>query len=69
VSASDYKIDAVAREAYLKSYCTAGVSNWTSCKRYITKSELNYCPDFVLPDTELSPIEIIDKFDEDNSLQ
>lgn len=68
VRASDYKIEEAKKQAYIESYCTAGVSKWTSCKRYITKSELNFCPDFVVPETTLSPKEIIDKFDEDDSL-
>jgi len=68
VVGSDYVIEDDKKQAYIESYCEAGVNNWTSCKRYITKSELNFCPDFVLPDTTLSPKEIIDKFDEDDSL-
>lgn len=68
VVADDYEIEKAKKEAYIEKYCTAGVANWTSCKRYITKSALNFCPDFVVPDTKLSPAEIVDKFDEDKSL-
>jgi len=69
VAAEDYEIDLAEKNDYIEKFCTAGVNKWTSCKRYITKSELNFCPDFVLPDTALSPKEIIDKFDEDDSLR
>ncbi|MCF8367284.1 MAG: hypothetical protein K9H16_15960 [Bacteroidales bacterium] len=69
VVAEDYEIEQDKKVAYIKNYCTAGISKWTACKRYITKSELNFCPDFVRPDTALSPGEIVDKFDEDKSLQ
>jgi hypothetical protein len=40
--------------------------NWISCKRLTTKQELNFCPDFVLPDTDLTSDKIIDKFDNEN---
>lgn len=69
VNATEYKIEVLKKDVYIKDFCIAGIENWTSCKRYLTKSELNFCPDFVLPDTQLSPTEIVDKFDEDHNLQ
>jgi hypothetical protein len=69
VTASDYKMETIKKQMYLKSYCNTGTDRWKTCKRYITKNELNFCPDFVLPDTALSPDEIVEKFDEDESLQ
>ena len=69
VVGKDYEIDESEKKQFIENYCTAGVNKWTSCKRYITKSELNFCPDFVKPDTTLSPKEIIEKFDEDDSLR
>jgi len=41
---------------------------WLTCTRYITKSQLNFCPDFVLPDTDATPDEIIARFDADETL-
>lgn len=69
VTASDYKMETIKKQMYLQSYCNTGMDRWKTCKRYITKNELNFCPDFVLPDTALSPDEIVEKFDEDESLQ
>jgi len=54
------------REKYINEYCQADKSKWESCKRLIVKNTINFCPDFVLPDTTLSIDEIIDKFDEEN---
>jgi hypothetical protein len=68
VNAGDYKIDKEIRKNYLKQYCNSAIDNWDYCKRYIFKQEMNFCPDFILPDTTLSPMEIIDKFDEEETL-
>lgn len=48
---------------YVLSYCRSENENWKSCKRFIVKNTLNFCPDFVMPDTDLSPDEVLDKFD------
>jgi hypothetical protein len=55
--------DPQRREFYLDRYCLRGSDAWEACKRYIAKNVLNFCPDFVLPDSPLSPSEIIDEFD------
>lgn len=55
--------DEAMKKRYLSSYCEKNEESWVQCKRYIAKSELNFCPDFVLPDTALSAQEIIDEFD------
>ncbi len=61
-----FTTDEVQRKNYIVEYCQTNDSKWASCKRLITKNTLNFCPDFVLPDTPLSAEEIIDKFDDDN---
>jgi hypothetical protein len=66
VNADDYKITKEARENYLKNYCKTEI--WGNCNRYNIKKEMNFCPDFVLPDSSLSIGEVMDKFDEDESL-
>ena len=68
VTIEGFSGDEKRRQKYMTTYCTTSEKNWAACKRYITKAELNFCPDFVLPDTMLSPDEIIDRFDELNSL-
>jgi hypothetical protein len=50
------------KNKYRIDYCTN--TNWKNCKRYISKSTLNFCPDFVFPDTPLNPSEIMNKYDE-----
>lgn len=57
--------DTLKRSYYIEAYCKAGELTWSQCKRFITKQKLNFCPDFVLPGTQLSMDEIIDKFDEE----
>ena len=54
------------RKNYITEYCQENKAKWDICKRLIVKNTLNFCPDFVLPDTPLSTDEIIDKFDKEN---
>lgn len=54
------------REYYMQKFCFSSEMAYTSCKRYQTVIAFHFCPDFVLPDTELSLDEIIDKYDEGN---
>jgi hypothetical protein len=49
----------------MEDYCTAGRQHWGSCTRLVVKQALNFCPDFVLPDSQMTPDEVIEKFDED----
>lgn len=48
---------------YVSDYCESKDKKWLICKRYMTREEINFCPDFVLPDTGMSVVEIIEKFD------
>jgi hypothetical protein len=66
VKDEDFIADKNRRLSYIDGYCKAGEEQWCTCKRLITKNALNFCPDFVLPDTRLTPDEIIDKFDNEN---
>ncbi len=58
--------DEALRLRYIESYCTAGEPNWGTCTRLAVKRALNFCPDFVMPDTAMTPDEVIDKFDEEH---
>ena len=49
---------------YIRDFCLGGDEAWGRCKRYLTKQELNFCPDFVLPDSPWSPDEVLDIFEE-----
>ncbi len=68
VNAEDYKLDSDSRANYLKLFCKTETENWENCNRFIVKEELNFCPDFVLPDSGLTADEVMDKFDEDETL-
>lgn len=55
--------DDQVKNEYIETWCKQGVEIWQDCKRFHTKKELSFCPDFVLPDTELTVEEISEKFD------
>jgi len=48
---------------YMKVYCEAGEQGWGTCRRLQTKTALNLCPDFVFPDSDLTPDDILDKLE------
>jgi hypothetical protein len=50
------------KEAYMKAYCYRE-ETWRQCKRYQTKRSLWICPDFVLPDTDMTEDEIVDLYE------
>ena len=54
--------DSVKKEEYLSSYCV-NEETWKKCKRYITRKALWICPDFVLPDSDMSEDEIVDLYE------
>jgi hypothetical protein len=56
--------DEKIREEFMDTWCRDGGEKWKDCKRFITKAKLGFCPDFVVPDTDLSIDEIIDKFED-----
>lgn len=56
--------DTSLRERYIKLYCTKGGLRYSTCKRFITKEKIHFCPDFVMPDTIFTVDEIIERFEE-----
>lgn len=56
--------DLPKKRFYVDAYCLDSTGVWKSCKRFIARNALNFCPEFVLPDSPLSPSEIIDRFDQ-----
>lgn len=66
VTTDDLILSREKKISYMNKYCTAGKNEWETCKRFTTKAALGFCPDFVLPDSDLSLNEIIDKFDSEN---
>ena len=55
--------DAKIKEGYVNEWCHQQKEKWNLCKRFNTKNELGFCPDFVVPDTLMSTEEIMDKFE------
>jgi hypothetical protein len=66
VNSAELSIDQVRRRRYIENFCHAGEDHWKTCKRMMVKNKFHFCPDFVLPDTGLTPDEIIDKFEHEN---
>ena len=64
VNNKSFVTDLTSINHYIDSYCQKADSFWTKCKRYQFKLANNFCPDFVMPDTQLSTEEIINQFDE-----
>ncbi len=54
------------KDEYMHTWCRNNQEKWSRCKRFITKAELGFCPDFVVPDTTLSIDEIVDKFEDES---
>ncbi len=52
------------KKNYIKDYCQGEKKEWEGCKRFIVKNAIKFCPPFVLPDTDLTLDEILDKFTE-----
>jgi len=56
------------KDFYLTGFCRSDNSNWGKCKRFQIKAILDFCPDFVLPDSQMDVDQIMDMFDEQNKL-
>ncbi len=58
------KDDEKKKSAYIEAYCTDKEAVWKNCKRYQVRMQLQFCPNFVFPDTKLNLDEIMDKYEE-----
>ncbi len=56
--------DDAKREKYIEAYCSREEA-WKTCVRYITRKSLWICPDFVLPDSNLTEDEIIERYEDE----
>lgn len=53
------------KDLYFKRYCSVDTEDgYLLCKRFQTKKSLGFCPDFVLPDSNMTLDEIMDKCEE-----
>ncbi len=50
-----------SEEVYKSLYCNTK-DNWKQCKRYLVSKKLGSCPDFVMPNSNYSVEEIIEKY-------
>ncbi len=50
------------RKAYIDAYCLHE-ETFKNCKRYLTRKALWICPDFVLPDTNMTEDEIAERYE------
>jgi hypothetical protein len=60
--------DPAEKEAYIEAYCRREES-WRSCARYVTRKALWFCPDWVLPDSNMTEEEIIIRAEEEMEKQ
>jgi hypothetical protein len=56
--------DIEKKEQYIAAYCL-NEETWKTCKRYITRKALWICPDFVLPDSDISEDDVVDRYEEE----
>ncbi|MBE0675692.1 MAG: hypothetical protein IH591_13610 [Bacteroidales bacterium] len=61
-----FAITPESRNFYLRHYCKGIDGSFDNCQRYITKTQIFFCPDFVLPDSEMSIDEILDRIENSN---
>jgi hypothetical protein len=54
--------DDAKREAFIEAYCLTE-ETFMKCKRYVTRKSLWICPDFILPDTDMTEDEIVDLYE------
>lgn len=66
VNVSGFTGNESKRLKYMETYCEAGEQKWNTCSRYRVKKELNLCPDFILPDSDLSIDEVLDRMEEES---
>jgi hypothetical protein len=66
VNVNGFTGDESVRMKYMETYCRAGEQNWNTCSRYRVKKELNLCPDFVLPDSNMTLDEVMDRMEEES---
>lgn len=52
--------DTDKREAAIETYCLRE-ETYMTCKRYITRKSLWICPDFVMPDSDITEDEVIER--------
>lgn len=67
VSNKDNSLSVNKHNEYLREYCHGKYESWNSCTRFRVKKSINFCPDFVLPDSVMTPDEVIDRFDSGNN--
>ena len=52
------------KEEYISSYCL-NEETWKKCKRYTIRKALWICPDFVLPDSDMTEDDVVDRYEDE----
>ncbi|HNQ82280.1 MAG TPA: hypothetical protein PLW31_00870 [Bacteroidales bacterium] len=60
--------DKAQKENYIRTYCESD-DNWKQCQRYIIRKALWICPDFVLPDSNLTEDEVIERYEQSKAVE
>ncbi len=62
----DFLKEHTKKQFYRLTYCCVDTAEgYFQCKRFQTKKALGFCPDFILPDSEMTIEEIMDKCEEE----
>lgn len=56
-------IDEKAIKDYKDRFCNAGKKAWSKCVRFQVREIVGRCPPEVMPDSPMSPEEVIEKYD------
>ena len=63
VNDNDFEISEEDRLFFITNYCKH-IDAFNNCRRYETKKSLGFCSDFVLPNSDYTIDEILDKLEE-----
>jgi len=55
--------DSVKKEQYIDTYCLKEEA-WKKCNRYAIRKALWICPDFVLPDSDMTEDDVADRYED-----
>lgn len=56
-------IDENTLKGYKERYCNGGKKAWSMCIRYQVRDIVGRCPLDIMPDSTMSPEEVIEKYD------
>jgi hypothetical protein len=54
------------RDFYIESYCRGNNPGYSECSRYKVKNQIFFCPDFIMPDSEMTLDEILERIEQES---